>query len=322
MVALIMFGCLVVVFPLALSQQYMATATGKLTKLDSMSQVHYVPSTKYYTVKKYYPSKGLVHIKMHFYVSGKNNADFNMDAYTAVPVFDRVYPDTNRITIMRNRVNPKTLVIVNDTLSNMPALKKLPADSVWMMRYINPTMVMPKYGDAGKYGALAVVTKSYKFKKGPPTNKIAPAAWLVFKYHKAISNNLKPDEKQVQFIQFTKHCEADFKKEPLNKAIYMARLPYDDETAIYLEAINSREDVVYGEHTLLSPVYTSFNKRNGNKLALIIGLFFLTSAFFLLMLELAFKVDYQYGVQLGIFKERKKRVRKKIMPIDSPDETI
>jgi hypothetical protein len=37
-----------------------------------------------------------------------------MDAYTAVPVFDRIFPDTNRIAAMRNRVNPKTLVIIND----------------------------------------------------------------------------------------------------------------------------------------------------------------------------------------------------------------
>jgi hypothetical protein len=80
--------------------------------------------------------------------------------------------------------------------------------------------------------------------------------------------------------------------------------------------------VEFGERTLLSPVYTSFDKRNGNKLSLIIGLFFLTSAFFLLMLELAFKVDYQYGVQLGIFKERKKRVRKKVIPPGNTEPII
>lgn len=319
-VVLIMFGSLAIVFPLAFAQQYMATATGKLTKLDSMSDVHYVAPTKYYTVKKYYPSKGLVHVKMRFYVSGKNNTDFNMDAYTAVPVFDRVYPDTNRIAAIRNRANPKILVLVNDTLSNMTALKKLPADSVWMMRYVNPTMVMPKYGNAGKYGALAVVTKSYKFKKGPPINKIAPAAWLVFKYHKDVSNSLKPAEKQAQFTQFVKRCEADFKKEPLNKAIYMARLPNDDEPAIYLEAINSREDVEFGERTLLTPVYASFDQRNGNKLAEIIISFIAGLVLFLLTLEFAFRIDYEYGLQLGIFKERKKRVRKKAVPPDNPDE--
>ncbi|MFC0515743.1 hypothetical protein ACFFGT_16095 [Mucilaginibacter angelicae] len=283
---LIMVGGFTFAVPICISQKYLASATGKLTYLDSMSEVHYLPPTKYYTVRQMYPNKNMAHIKVIFSLSGKNNSDFNMDAYTAVPVFDRIYPDTNRIATMRNRVNPKTLVIINDSLSNMSFLKKLPADSVRMMRYVNPSMVMTKYGDAGKYGALAVVTWKYKFKKPPAVIKIAPAAWFVLKYHETVNNSLSLAEKNKEFTLFARNCKATFEHEPLTKFVYLARLPDDDDVINYLAALNSRDDVAMCEQTMLSPVYEPFEKRNGNKLAWIAGSFTIGAALFLLLLQL------------------------------------
>jgi hypothetical protein len=273
-----------------------------------MSEVHYLPSTKYYTVRQLYPNKNMAHFKVIFSVSGKNNVDFNMDAYTAVPVFDRIYPDTNRIAAMRNRVNPKTLVIINDSLSNMSFLKKLPADSVRMMRYVNPSMVMTKYGDAGKYGALAVVTWKYKFKKPPAIIKIAPAAWLVLKYHETVSNSLSLAEKNKEFALFARNCNVTFKHEPLSKFVYLARLPDDDEVANYLAAINSRDDVAMGEQTMLSPVYEPFEKRNGNKLAWIAGSFTIGATLFLLLLQL-FRIKNLDDFEEGMFEKWRKNLK-------------
>lgn len=301
---LIMVGCFSVCAPMVISQKYMVAATGKLTSLDSMSELHYVPPTKYYTVRQFYPSKRLLHYKIITYVSGKNNTDLNFVDYNAVPVFDHIYPDTSRIAAMRNDVNPKTLVLINDTLSNMSVLKKLPADSVWMMRYINPSMVMPKYADAGKYGALAVVTRSYKFKNPLPITKIEPAAWLVFKYRESISNNLPFVEKKARLMQFAKHCDTMFRNVQLTNFVYLARLPNNkNDISAYDKAINSHNDVVEGEQIMLSPVYESFENRNGNRLALIIGIFTIGSALFLLILQGFFRVRYNDGLKAGVFKK-------------------
>ncbi|QEM07973.1 hypothetical protein DIU31_032375 [Mucilaginibacter rubeus] len=304
---LLMVGGFTFAVPICIAQNYLESATGKLTRLDSISEVHYVPATKYYTVKQKYPNKHMAHFKVIFSVSGKNNVDFNMDAYAAVPVFDHVFPDTSKIAVMRNRVNPKTLVIINDTLRNMLFLKKLPADSIMMMRYVNPTMVMPKYGEAGKYGALAVVTRSYKFKIKPIIPKIEPAAWFVFKYHKTISNSLSTSEKNFYFSQFAKDCDTAFKYKPLNKFIYLARLPNDDEVANYEAAINSRDDVAEGEQTMLSPVYESFEKRNGNKLAWIGGSFTIGATLFLLLLGL-FRIKGLDNFEKRMFEKWEKDV--------------
>jgi hypothetical protein len=299
---LIMVGGFTFAVPICISQQYLISATGKLTRLDSISEVHYLPPTKYYTVYHAYPNKHMVHVKMILSVSGKNNVDLNLNAYAATPVFDRVFPDTNQIAAMRNRVNPKTLIIINDTLSTMVFLKKLPADSIMMMRYVNPTMVMPKYGDPGRYGALAVVTRSYKFKTKPIIPKIEPAAWFVLKYHKTISNNLSANEKKSYFNQFAKDCETDFKYKPLNKFVYLARLPDDNDVANYQAAINSRDDVAEGEQTMLSPVYEPFEKRNGSKPAWIAGSFTIGATLFLLLLQL-FRIKNLDEFEEGMFEK-------------------
>ena len=153
-----------ILVPLIIAQFYMVSATGKLTRLTYMSEVKRFPPTKYYTVKHFYVNKRLLHAKFVFTVTGKGNTNFNMDIYGCVPVFDHIYPDTNMITYMRNRMHPKGLIIINGNLSTMGILKKLPADSIKRMRFLNPSIVMPKYGDTGKFGALAVVTFGYKMK--------------------------------------------------------------------------------------------------------------------------------------------------------------
>jgi hypothetical protein len=274
-----------VAVPTIIAQSYIETATGKLTTLDSISQINNFSATKYYTVKHIYSSKSMAHMKVVFSVRGKNKSDFNMSAYTAVPVFDHIFPDTNVIAAMRKRANSKTLVIINSKLSTMLQLKRLPADSIRLMRYVNPSLVMPQYGEAGKYGALAVVTRGYKLKKEPAPMKISPPAWLAIKYSQTISNSLSPAEKQLNFNVFSAKCERDFKHEPLDKSVYLSRLSYNaDDLEYYIAAIKSRDNVVDEKPIVLLPVYEPFAKRNGNKLAWIFGSFAIGASVFLLIL--------------------------------------
>ncbi|MDN3579497.1 hypothetical protein [Mucilaginibacter flavus] len=271
--------------PTCIAQYYVETATGRITHLDSISQITTLPLTKYYTVKQFYSAKKALHVKVIFTVTGKHNTNFDMTAYLAVPLFNRLFPDTNLIAAMRKAANPKTLVLIDNKMATMQRLAKLPADSIRFMRYINPTRVMPRYGDTGKYGALAVVTIAYKLKKDPEPQKIWPAAWLCLKYSKTISNSLSRTEKDLNFRVFVAKCEADFKREPLDSLVYMDRLaPRNNDFEYYQAAVHSRNDVPDGEPLLLLPVYKPFAQHNGDRLFWIFASLAIDSTVFLLIL--------------------------------------
>lgn len=286
-VAFIIYLCgIAMIFPIALAQLYLATATGKLTTLDYMSDVNYKAPTKYYTVKHFYVAKKVAHIKPAFAVTGKYHTGFEMSIYVAVPVFDHLFPDTNMITAMRNNLNVKGLVIIDGKLSNMQYLKKLPADSIRRMRYLNPSLVMPKYGDTGKFGALIVATRHFKIHSEAPPQKIEPAAWLTVKYVTTINNHFTFEQKDQRYRKFLVHCDSVFQREPLDKFVYLERLPYNRETQYYLDGIKSRGDVAGGFHVILSPVYDSYANKNGHKLFWALGSLVIGAGVFLLIITL------------------------------------
>lgn len=298
---ILMVCWIAIAIPLVISQEYMVTATGKLTRLDYMSQIDYNKPTKYYTVKRFYVAKGLVHLRPVFRVSGKSNSDFNIAIYAPIPVFDHLFPDTNMITVMRNNLNAKGLVIINGKLSNMQVLKRLPADSIRRMRYLNPSLVMPQYGDAGKFGALLVLTRGFKIKSESPPPKIAPAAWLAVKYTKTISNRLTVQEKDQIYRAFATQSETDFRNMRFDRFIYLDRIPYNNDSQNYLDAIKLKGDVVDGFPVVLKPVYDVYSNRNGNKLAWIFGSFEAGAVIFLIILSL---IKLRDGDLISILKQQ------------------
>jgi hypothetical protein len=271
--------------PVAIAQPYMITATGKLTRLNNIREINNLPPTKYYTAKEFYINKHLAHVRPVFKVSGKNNDEFNMNLYVAVPVFDHLFPDTNLITAMRNALNPKGLVILNGKLSTMKLLKRLPADSIKAMRYLNPTLVMPKYGDRGKFGALAVVTQGYNLKTSIPQQKIFPVIWLAVKYSKTVSNDLSTDEKQQEFRALVVESDTNFRHTKFEKFNYLDRLPFNKDLFNYINAVKKRGDAPDTAPVLLLPVFQSFDARNGNKLFWMLLSLGLGSGIFLIILN-------------------------------------
>lgn len=282
---LLMLTWATMVVPMIIAQSYMETATGKLTALDSMTQVSKLPPTRYYTVNKFYVSKRLVHVHAAFAVSGKYNNDFNMTIYAAVPIFNGLYPDTNMIARIRDN-NKNAMVVLNGQVSSMRVLKKLPADSVRSVNYLNPSLVMPKYGDSGRYGALLVLTRGYKLKNGwkLPVHKIFPAAWLAVKYQKTISNRLSADEKRESYREFAKQSQANFDQADLAVFKYLDRVPLSADLDGYNNAIKAKDDTE-GEPVILSAVNEPFEQRNGNKLAWIFGSFVIGAGIFLIILQ-------------------------------------
>ncbi len=72
--------------PNIIAQGYLEKASGKLTELDNISRINNQEQTKYYTLKKFYIDKAHIGIHPSFDVSGKQDQDFNMHIYVALPI--------------------------------------------------------------------------------------------------------------------------------------------------------------------------------------------------------------------------------------------
>ena len=75
--------------PTLLLQGYLRTAMGKLTPLQSISQIRESKLTRYYTAKNVYIDTALASFKNIAQVSGKNNQYLDFTIYIACPMFDK-----------------------------------------------------------------------------------------------------------------------------------------------------------------------------------------------------------------------------------------
>ena len=80
---------LAIYIPTWLAQDFMETAMGKLTVLDSIAQIKTNPLTKYYKLrnKYFYNGQGDPCYFFDTYTSGKYNRNFNMELDVAVPMY-------------------------------------------------------------------------------------------------------------------------------------------------------------------------------------------------------------------------------------------
>lgn len=74
--------------PLITAQEYLTTATGKLTKLTFISQISNHPKTKYYMLKNVYVDKQQTRPNTIISTSGKYNTNYDMALYMPCPIFD------------------------------------------------------------------------------------------------------------------------------------------------------------------------------------------------------------------------------------------
>lgn len=77
-----------IAIPTIIAQEYLVTATGKLTHLDNISQITKSEQTKYYSLKNYYIDKQHIAVQNTASVTGKHNENFNMLIYVAMPILE------------------------------------------------------------------------------------------------------------------------------------------------------------------------------------------------------------------------------------------
>jgi membrane associated rhomboid family serine protease len=80
---------LAMIGPIVISQFYIESASGTLTRLTAITNIKGT-DTKYYSLNRYYIDKVNATTHSEFEVSGKHNEDFNMRIYVAVPIFAQV----------------------------------------------------------------------------------------------------------------------------------------------------------------------------------------------------------------------------------------
>jgi len=188
---------LAIAIPTAIAQSYLDTASGKLTKLTSISHIEDQESTKYYSLQNFYIDKLHIGVKSHFTVTGKNNEYFNMNMYVVLPILNNV----------------------TDTTSQ----------------------------------------KSF--------------AWYGIRYSKQISNKLSTEEKEESFKEFATESQKDFDNKDVNQFVYLEKLGTTSDLPQYLEAIKENRTFTGSSSTILLPINTPFETRNGNKLAWLLGTF-------------------------------------------------
>lgn len=81
--------------PLIISQEYIVTASGKLTELNSINEINNTELTKFYSLKDFYIDKDAIGVHSAFDVSGKHNDKFNMHIYVALPIFEKASDTIN-----------------------------------------------------------------------------------------------------------------------------------------------------------------------------------------------------------------------------------
>lgn len=81
--------------PLIVAQEYIVSASGKLSELNSINEINKTEKTKYYTLKNFYIDKNRIGVHSTFDVSGRHYESFNMHIYIALPIFEKISDTSN-----------------------------------------------------------------------------------------------------------------------------------------------------------------------------------------------------------------------------------
>ncbi|MCF6298065.1 MAG: rhomboid family intramembrane serine protease [Flavobacteriaceae bacterium] len=86
---------LTIIIPTIIAQEYIETASGKLTAIQSVSEINNQDKTKYYQITNFYIDKMNIGVNTTFDVSGKHSNRFNMHIYIAMPIFESINDTIN-----------------------------------------------------------------------------------------------------------------------------------------------------------------------------------------------------------------------------------
>ena len=87
-VAIFALAVFFICVPCVLAQRYIPIKTGKLTRLNKLSDIEKHKKTKYYSFDKFYVDNSLKIIKVYSKITGKHNDELHFSLYIASPMMD------------------------------------------------------------------------------------------------------------------------------------------------------------------------------------------------------------------------------------------
>jgi len=310
-----MLACFTIIAMIIIAQEYMSTASGKLTVLNSIQDIAQAKETRYYTISNYLIDRNYNSSHFKRAVSGKYSQYLDLSLYIVCPVYD-----SSRLPIQDDKHYPISdnapLFFINGEFSDSIAFKKIHPENVLSVRVLKGAAALALYGNAGRNGAVIIQTKkpgeiidedlskplpdsvivSPATSRDTESTKIGtikdddsniPLAWVGIKYTKEISNRLSAAEKSRKIEEFNNASWSNYILLPEKGYTYFDEIPYNDDYIEFRKAVQSKPRYKDANgFRLLIAKDQPFEKRNGQKLPWIFGAFAIGSAIFLLILSL------------------------------------
>lgn len=260
--------------PVIIAQEYLATATGKLTELESVRKVKRWETTKYYKIRNAFADKHHAAATFKADVSGKRNENLNFNLYLACPLYDK--QDVMKL----DNLDPfftagyKPTVFLDGEVVDSAQVGSISMDSVRSIFMLGLRASRSVYGRDAWNGAIFVekIPEQLEDLNAPSEiHKFSPRAWVCVRYQKSISNNLSDESKEIEYRSFITGSLQDYKNRDLEGYAYLDRIGNTVERLGYVQAI--RESNYYDDSNplILAPVFTPYKDRNGHKLGWLLG---------------------------------------------------
>lgn len=112
-----------IAFPTIVTQNYLSTATGKLTHLDYIDNLEKVSKTKYYTIDKFYFSNENASFYRYSEVTGKYGNKLNYNLYCVQPILK--YPKKSIVKPCCYYLCKKYTLEISNSLNNNEKVKQI-----------------------------------------------------------------------------------------------------------------------------------------------------------------------------------------------------
>jgi len=253
--------------PTIIAQNYMVTATGKLTELDNIEQIDGHVATKYYRLKNYYVDKNDFQTYTTTEVTGKHSEYLNIYVFIVCPLLPSkpaFYEETDKGI---GHYLP-LLVIDGKPYRNLEP-SAIPTEKILSLTKLSSYAAFQLYGEIAKNGAILLTTKHFiPVTKDSVTKErtFLPdtlKSWLGYKYTDCISNRISNQEQEKLIKTFRSDCKKNFELKDISRFVYLKRMGISDEIEDYQNAI-CNSPLIQSSKIVLLPINEPFESRNGN----------------------------------------------------------
>jgi rhomboid protease GluP len=317
-----MLASFAIAAPIIVAQNYLETASGKLTRLNHIEEIAKNPSTKFYEVKDYYVDTASDGIAFTSDISGDHNENLNLHIFVSCPMYDSAIPST-KIGGIQTEHNPDSnaapvinqkkslpLFVLDNIIIDSSKLRTISPDSVASLKVIKGMAARALYGDEGANGVVIIQTiKAQResvhkpvFPSLPP-----PVAWCCFHYSRTIGNRLSKEIKEERFKDFFSVSMDSFRSKNLYAFTYLQRTGFNDNLTGFKKAIKKTH--LTGDSSvinILEPEFKDFADRNGKTFPWILSSLGIGSlVFFAILLPFSFADQKQNDLNEEILVKRK-----------------